>query len=249
MGLLAKPVTLSNGKTWKSQLEAQTYFLDMRLRHELNTPIADAGDHEDLLALLERYDEAIHDGPTKIGAGVAHFEKRVNHTNGGTNEGFWAVRIDNSETDFSIIKAVAARGSTRSQQFSDACRAAVSEDLTAAKRSFFKEHGDAEAMIVCEATGRRVSRSDVRADYVVTPIRDIVHRFRVAKGWDQVVPDGVITRPNDAQTITTFMDPVAAEEFRRHHAAIAQIRLVAKDAPAAQLRVGRSNSPKRPLIL
>ena len=244
----AKPVTLSNGKTWKKQGEAQQYFLDMRLRHPLNTPIANPTDHEDLLALLERYDEAIHDGPTKIGAGIAHFETRVNRTNGGRTVGFWVVRVDNSETDFSIVKAVAARGSTQAQQFADACRAAVVAELTASKSSFFQTHGDKDAKIECEATGLHISRSEARIDYVVTPIRDIVHGFRVARGWVECIPAGTITKPSDAQTTTTFEDLQAAEAFRRHHRVLARIRLVSKDAPAALLRAGRSSQPKRPLV-
>jgi hypothetical protein len=244
----SKPVVLSNGKSWKTQGDAQNHFLEMRSRHQLNRPITDPADHEDLLALLERYDAAIHDGPTKIGAGIAHFETRMNRTNGGTNIGFWAIRVDNSETDFSIIKAVAARGSTQAQQFSDACRVAIADDLNTAKRVFFESHGDADGTVECEATGARIARSEARADYVILPIRDIVHSFRVVRGWAEQLPDGVISKPNDAQTITRFEDPTAAEAFRQYHHASAQIRLVAKDAPASQLSATRSRPPKRPLV-
>jgi len=247
--LVSKPVILSNGKSWKNQSEAQKHFMDMRSRHQLNTPIGDPVDHEDLLALLERYDEAIHDGPSKIGAGIVHFETRLNRTNGGQTVGFWAVRVDNSETDFSIVKAVAARGSTQAQQFSDACRVAVAEDLNAAKRVLFDTYGDADGTVECEATGARIGRSEARVDYVTTPFRDIVHSFRVTQGWAENLPDGVITKPSDAQTIARFEDPIAAEGFRRHHAALAQIRLVAKDAPPSQVSASGSRPPKRPLLL
>jgi hypothetical protein len=244
-----KPLVLPNGKAFPSRGAAEDHFLDMRSRHTLNTPIDDAVDHEDLLALLERYDEAIHDGPSKTGVGIAHFETRLNRTNGGTNVGFWAVRVDNSETDFSIIKAVAAKGSTEAQQFSDACRVAIGADLNEAKLAHFAIWGDAAGTIECEATGALIERSEARADYVMKPLRDIVHGFRVSRRWEERLPDGVITRPNDAQTITQFDDPIAAADFKRYHHAVAQIRIVAKDAPVAKLRVGRLKPPVRPLKL
>jgi hypothetical protein len=242
-----KPLTLPNGKTFLSRGAAETHFLDMRSRYPLNTPIDDPADHDDLLSLLERYDEAINDGPSKIGAGILHFETRLNRTNGGMNVGFWAIRQNGSETDFSIIKAVAAKGSTEAQQFSDACRAAVSEDLNEAKRNHFQNWGDPAGTVECEATGRRIERSQARSDYVITPLRDIVNDFRTVKGWADKLPSGIITKPNDAQTITLFEDPVVAEAFRRFHHDVAQIRIVAKYVSADRLRLGRSTPPKRPL--
>lgn len=242
-----KPLVLPNGKVFPSRGAAKDHFLDMRSRYALNTPINNPADHEDLLALLQSYDESIHDGPSKTGAGIAHFETRMNRTNGGMNVGFWAIRVDNSETDFSIIKAVAAKGSSEAQQFSDACRGAIGDDLNEAKRAHFVAWGDAARRVECEATGALIERSAARADYVITPMRDIVHGFRVAQGWGERLPDGVITRPSDAQTIAQFEDPITAAAFRKYHHGMAQIRIVAKDAPAAKLHAGRSTPPMRPL--
>ena len=244
-----KPLVLPNGKAFSSRGAAHTYFLDMRMSDALNTPVANPADHEDLIALLERYDEAILDGPSKTGKGIAHFETRMNRTNGGTNIGFWAVRVDNSETDFSIIKAVAGKGSTEAQQFSDACRVAIVDDLSQAKLAHFVTWGDTDGKVRCEATGARIERSEARTDYVITLFRDIVHGFRIAQGWEELLPDGVITRPNDAQTITRFEDPIAAVAFRRYHHGVAQIRIVAKNASGVTLRAGRSEPPFRPLKL
>lgn len=245
----SKPLVLPNGKLFPSRGAAEAHFLDMRSRYPLNTPIDSPADHDDLLALLERYDETIHDGPSKTGAGIAHFETRINRTNGGTNVGFWAVRVDNSETDFSIIKAVAGKGSTEAQQFSNACRVAIADDLNEAKRAHFAVWSDAAGAVECEATGALIERFEARADHVITPLRDIVHGFRVAQGWEERLPNGVITRPNDAQTITQFVDPVAAAAFRRYHHGVAQIRIVSKNAAAVKLRAGRLKPPVRPLKL
>ena len=101
-----KAVSLRNGRAWGSRGETISYLRDLRNRQTLNTPIDDPSDYDDLLALLERYDLTIADGPTKIGVGVDHFETRINVTNGGRNVEFWAVRRDGSETDFSFIRAI-----------------------------------------------------------------------------------------------------------------------------------------------
>jgi hypothetical protein len=84
-----KPVKLSNGREWRTQGEAEAHFRRIRDRHPRNVPIADLMDHEDLCALLERYDDAITEGPTKIGPSIRHFETRDNFTNGGHTVGFW----------------------------------------------------------------------------------------------------------------------------------------------------------------
>lgn len=105
----------------------------------------------------------------------------MNRTNGGTNIGFWAVRVDNSESDFSIIiKAVAAKGSTEAQQFSDACRVAITGDLNEAKRAHFAAWSDAAGTVECEARGALIERSDARADYVIMP--NSRHRARFPRG-------------------------------------------------------------------
>jgi hypothetical protein len=101
-----KAVRLGNGKEWPSRGEAISYFRDLRDRQEIGVPIADHSAHQDLLALLERYDLSIVDGPGKIGVGIDHFETRINITNGGRSVGFWAIRVDGTETDFSFIRAV-----------------------------------------------------------------------------------------------------------------------------------------------
>ena len=245
----SKPVNLNNGRVFARQGDAEKHFLAIRDRHPLNTPIADADDIDDLLSLLERYDALIHDGPSKIGVGVLHFETRLNYTNGGSNVGFWVVRTDNSETDFSLFKAVSGRGTPVNLQFHEACRSAVGEALGEAKRGFFAEHADADDTIPCEAMGVRIKLSETRVDYVVSSFKDIVHAFRRTRGWTDEFPDGVITQPGDAQTITTFVDPVVAAAFRKYHDACAQVRLVSKSATAADLRQGATLPPKRPLRL
>jgi len=44
----------------------------MLARYDDGNVVEDRNDHDDLVALLERYDEASIDGPSKTGAGIDH---------------------------------------------------------------------------------------------------------------------------------------------------------------------------------
>lgn len=73
---MAKLVELSNGRFWATRKAAREHFRDIFGRYEDGAKISNPGDHDDLSALLERYDLLITDGPSKIGKGIAHFERR-----------------------------------------------------------------------------------------------------------------------------------------------------------------------------
>jgi len=229
-------VELSNGRRWPTKTAAENHFRALRDRSALNTPITDADDHDDLLALLERYDLTIYDEPSKIGIGVRHFETRVNLTHGKKTIGFWVIRSDWSETDFSFIRAVSARPTLETQRFSDACRTAVDEDVLEAKIRFFSEHADQDGRILCPITGSRISKSEARADYSLTPFDSIVRSFRDDRGWDISTASGKITPPADAQLSAIFIDPALSKDFRLFHHSIAKIRMVAKSTTPTQIR-------------
>ena len=64
---MAIAIALSNGRTWKTKAAALNHFKAMLARHADGAVIEDRSDHDDLVALLERYDEAITDGSSKTG--------------------------------------------------------------------------------------------------------------------------------------------------------------------------------------
>lgn len=242
-----KPVSLRNGRIWPSRGDAINYFRDLRDRYQVNTPILDRSDHDDLLALLERYDLAISDGPTKTGKGVDHFETRVNVTNGGRTVGFWVVRIDDTETDFSFIRAVNEAPKQELEQLADACRGAVFPEVQSAKSLYFAVHGDASDTVPCALTGNMISEAESALEYVDTQFGQLVKDYAHAQGWDVGLPAGVVSQPADGQTTTTFVNREHEEQFRRFHRESAKIRVISKAARV--LRAVGAENPAQKLFL
>ncbi len=75
----------------------------MLARYADGNVVEDRNDHDDLVALLIRYDEAITDGSSKIGTGIDHFTRTRNNFNGYSTPSFWVHRTDGTATDFSYI--------------------------------------------------------------------------------------------------------------------------------------------------
>tara|TARA_R110002074_G_scaffold764_3_gene4451 strand:+ start:4298 stop:4669 length:372 start_codon:yes stop_codon:yes gene_type:complete len=103
---MVKSITLPNGKSWRTQKEALDHFKLMLGRYENGEMVDNLEDHDDLVALLERYDQLELGGPQKAGVGIDCFERRLNRGEGYSSPGFWAIRVDATETDFSCPKAV-----------------------------------------------------------------------------------------------------------------------------------------------
>jgi hypothetical protein len=137
-------IELSNGLAWSSQEKAKQHFREILARYADNEIISAPGDHDDLLALLERYDATVSVGQTKLGAGVRAFQRRMNRGEGWQTAGFWVLRVDNTETDFSFPAAISGKPKAQSGEFNDACRAAVAADIKAAKARHFTECADAD---------------------------------------------------------------------------------------------------------
>lgn len=223
---MAIAITLSNGRTWKSQKDALNHFKSILNSYNNKEIIEARADHEDLVALLERYDEAITDGPSKTGAGIDHFTRTVNNFKGFATPGFWVHRVDGSSTDFSYISAVKGQPKGPSKEFYDACRAAVQADLVAAKLCFFKQHADADGNVPCEITGKPTAYQNAHLDHAWLSFGQIVSSFRVSRGWTVEVPYGVVSLPADGQTQSILIDPAIAKAFVEFHHSIATLRIV-----------------------
>lgn len=196
---MAKRVVLSNGRDWPTQAAALAHFKAMLARYKDEEVVEDRADHEDLVALLERFDDAHPAEQSKNGCGIDYFFRRFNIEKGFPNSSFWGRRTDGTETDFSDIWAVKGVAKGRAAEFNDACRAAVRADLEAAKKTAFDEHADEFGYMPCELTGNPVSIHSAHLDHAWPTFGMLVTTFRAARGWAKEIPDGVLTLPADAQ--------------------------------------------------
>ncbi|WP_370659693.1 DUF3223 domain-containing protein [Massilia polaris] len=79
----------------------------MLSRYSPGDEVTDSKDHEDLCALLSRYDSILdRDRPSKIGCGIKYFTKEHNTDFSWSSTGFWVHRNDGSSCDFSLKKAL-----------------------------------------------------------------------------------------------------------------------------------------------
>ncbi|RWQ37046.1 MAG: DUF3223 domain-containing protein [Mesorhizobium sp.] len=243
------PVVLANGSEWPNKRSAENHFRSMRDRWPRNVVIDAADDHDDLCALLERYDETITTGPSKTGCGVDHFVTRENSVHGGISIGFWVIRTDRSETDFSFIDAVAGLPRNTDAQFVEACRESVFPELMAAKEAFFRTHGDVSGQVPCAVTGHLISFDAARVDHAPKTLRDLAWEFRLREGWGSAIPDGIISRPLDAQLETTFVDMNAMVRFTAFHRTHATLRMVSKSVLRSRLLATRAALVRLPVAI
>ncbi len=62
---MAAAITLSNGRIWRTKAAALSHFKAMLARYAGGNVAEDRNDHDDLVALVEPYCEAITDGSSK----------------------------------------------------------------------------------------------------------------------------------------------------------------------------------------
>ena len=104
---MAKPVTLSNGRKWKTRTAALDHFRKMLGRYGDGDRVSSPADDSDLRALVALYDSVLPAGaPTKGGAGISHFTRELNTGDGWATSGFHVHRTDGSSIDFSFVHAV-----------------------------------------------------------------------------------------------------------------------------------------------
>lgn len=234
--MVSIPVTLSNGRHFDTQGKAKGHFQDILYRHDDEEPITAPADHEDLVALLERYDALILDGPPKSAPGIDHFFRRLNR---GVRKGvyfatpgFWVSRTDGTSTEFSFIDAVKGRPKGAAREIYDACRNAVAENMRLAKDNHFALHADAEGRLACEFSDLPLTREEARLNYAAPTFIEIVTAFRGANGWQEAAPDGTVAASADQQTTAQFVDPAVARAFVQFHRERANLRIVAKSDPS-----------------
>ncbi|HBL12139.1 MAG TPA: DUF3223 domain-containing protein [Cyanobacteria bacterium UBA11162] len=206
-----------NGREFKSQKDAIEYFKEMLARYR-NGQTVIGDDREMLMSLLERHPEA----DKKIGCGVKKLYK--DKTDMPTSC-FWIEREDGSRTDFSYRTAISAKGKSLYQEFFDACRNAVQNDLRITKEHFFKKYGDENGKVECDITGERVAIYESHLDHKKPlTFQVLVKTFIEANSIE--IKTEMLSMSQDAQFQTTFVDLEIKEKFRRYHHKMAQLRII-----------------------
>lgn len=242
---MAKSIALSNGRIFKTKTAAKQHFRNMLARYCDGEHIQDVEDHNDLSALLERFDLLVSDEPSKIGSGIKRFERRLNKGDGWSSSGFWVVRVDDTSTDFSYPQAVSGPPKSDAEEFSKACYNAVSRDLLGMKQRQFDHFSGPDGLIACDITGSLVAYSEAQLSHAHPPFGIIVKEFRKLKGWEDGVPLGTLTASTDAQISTRFVDEALAQEFLNFHHSRAVLRIIAKEHPP--FSISDASAVKRPL--
>lgn len=234
-----KPIVL-NGIEFKFQKDAIAYFKDMLNRYRNGQTIT-GDDYNTLLALLARHPEA----DQKIGCGVKRLYK--DRTDMPTSC-FWIERTDGSKTDFSYRTAISAKGKSLYQEFLEACRVAVQDDLRLTKERFFEKFADQDGKVICDITGDKVAIYESHLDHKKPlTFQVLVNTFIGAN--DIKITSEMLSLAQDAQFQTTFVDLELKNKFRRYHNKMAQLRIIKAEH---NLRLGgteRIQKSRNPVLI
>ncbi|MBI5656730.1 MAG: DCL family protein [Geobacter sp.] len=201
--------------TFQSKTVATAFFRRMLNRYRDGEELTQ-DDDAILFELLQRHPDA-----EKIGVGVKLFYR--DKTPDYPTSCFHIERIDGSTTDFSYPTCISATSSTLAQQFYEACRNAVSENLTRQKNTLFKEAG---GKMRCSKTGDIITIDEADYRHTTPKFREIVSDF-ITENNITISPE-MVTSSADMQYATRFVDLKIKDLFVRYHTARANLAMFRK---------------------
>lgn len=214
---MARQPIILNGIEFKFQKDAIEYFKNILESYQNGQTIA-GDDHDMLLALLKRHPEA----DQKIGCGVKRFYK--DRTDMPTSC-FWIERNDGSKTDFSYRTAISTKGKTLKQEFLEACRAAVQDDLRRIKKQHFEKKSDQNGRVECDITGDKVAIYESHLDHKAPYTFEVLVNTFIGANNIEIKPE-MLSIAEDAQFQTTLIDIELKDKFRRYHHKMAKLRII-----------------------
>jgi hypothetical protein len=225
---------------FNTQAQALAFFKAMLARYRPGDSI-DAIDTVHLHHLIERHAEAAQ----KIGSGIVRFY--VERTDKGSCC-FWLERTDGSRTDFSYISCIKAKPKTLYQEFAEACREAVADDLRAAKTAHFDRHGDENGRVPCDITGELLLPHESHLDHAHPMTFEVIVRGFLAA--ERVTPSrSILSGFQDQQFATTFTDPDRAQRFRDYHHQAAHLRIIQSGLNLSLGGAMRMRKLKQPVVI
>lgn len=196
-----------------NKTKAKAFFKAMLGRYRPGMRVSDQ-DFPNLLALLERH----HEAAQKIGCGVAAFEVRLNFK----TQGFWALRRDGTETDFSYLTCLDGEPPAK-LQVCRALRHLISPDIRAARDAIFAD--SVGNRVACAETGQMLDVTEGHMDHRPPWVFDaIVAEFLAQEG---VTFEGVeIASGRDGQMVPELVDRAFGQRFRDFHNRVADLAFV-----------------------
>lgn len=161
----------------------------------------------------------------KIGCGVERIEVRRNPEFGHNARGFWIVRTDGTETDFSYKKCLEGDSAYRNK-FIRACRFAVKQHMEDFKSRFF----DMAVNPTCQLTGASLTTQNSHVDHIPPyTFERIVQSFAVLNSLNLDDPS-LCENGTDGLLIPSFATELIRDKFVYYHNAHAQLRVISADA-------------------
>jgi hypothetical protein len=191
--------------------DRRSKFQSILYKYKPGSEVSDPIDVDALAELLKGHPRYLE----KVGAGIDHFEVRQLWK----YPGFWIVRVDGSETDFSYLKCLNPPASPRTN-LSDALRWVVRGDIML-QRSFLK---DDDGLIPCAVTGKRLKPGDGHMDHFPKTFESIVRDFLET---NSLQIDEIQIKPSeDGRIGSKLANTELAREFRAYHNQAATFRFV-----------------------
>lgn len=212
----AKPTFVLGGVTFDAKTQISNYVKQLLAGAALNKPLMDE-EHAVMLDLLTWHPEA----EQKIGGGVRTIEVRPTPDFGKNTRGFWLVREDGSETDFSYRKCLEGGQSYRIK-FLAACRFAIKDHVAEFKEEFFR----VAPSPTCTLTGTPIAPENSHVDHTPPYTFDrIVQAFVTLNALDMDDP-GLTMGGVDGLLVPLFASPTMRDRFVTFHNNYTTLRVI-----------------------
>lgn len=217
--MAAKPVMIGD-RSYLSKRDAEQACRDVLYHYQAGNTVDDAEHQEFLLDLLDLHQDAV----TKIGVGIAHFEVRLNEYR---KPGFYIIRSDGSETDFSFMRCLTP--ATHRQRVLAAFRRAVADQVLEFKNSML-----AKGPAVCAVTGTLIADGDIHVDHHDPEFKDLAHSYALAHdGWDAFP-----VLKGDGMTGSALASSEQRREWSEYHREHAHLQITSRIANLSLRRRG-----------
>lgn len=206
------------GKSFPTQGAFKLYVKELLESLPFDEAIQDP-EHSFLVQLLKRHPNAAD----KIGVGIDYFKVMTNAHYGGKTKSFHVFRLDGTYADFSYHNCLSDLSPW--EQFRDALRAAVMDQMTALREQVFGQSQE----ILCPVKKIMITRNVSHYDHVPPDTFDMLIEEFMDEEWIQK-ENPPATDQGNWVIGRRLVDKEMEERWRYFHASRAKIRIISKEA-------------------